>query len=94
MSSVTLWGCFTSATQAGGWRLAIPELHVGKGNWKQQCLSEGTSGSDSLLDLCWGGVEQMEMACRFSSLDGWSLNLSLSKAASVPGMISHLAYAL
>jgi len=70
-----------------------PELCVTRGNWKQQCTFQRVPG---LVIHFWSNTEEEEGADGDSVQifqPGQSLNLSLSKAASVPGMISYLAYA-
>lgn len=98
-SSAALQGSFTSATWASGRRVAVPagpavpELHVVKGNWKEQCVFQRLPGPVIHYWSCVGEEEGADGDGTQIFQPGQSLNLSLSKAASVPGLISHLVYA-
>lgn len=54
-------------------------------------LSEDNGASDALLEPCWGGRGSRWR--QNAGFPAWMEFKFVSKAASVPGMISHLAYA-
>lgn len=98
-SSAALQGCFTSAAWASGRRVAfpahpaVPKLHTVNGNWKQRCVFQRVPGSVIHYWSCTGEEGGADGASTQIFQPGRSLNLSLSKAASVPGMISCLVCA-